>query len=88
MTVQVNGKAVKLDARPGGYVALTRRWRSGDRIDVRLPMTTHLEQLPDKSNYYAVLHGPVVLAARTRMPGDERLQYLADGLARHALEGR
>jgi hypothetical protein len=78
MTVQVNGRAVKLDARPGGYVALTRSWRSGDRIDVRLPMTTHLEQLPDKSNYYAVLHGPVVLAARTRMPGDERLQYLAD----------
>jgi DUF1680 family protein len=78
MTVRVNGRAVKLDARPGGYVALTRRWRAGDRIDVRLPMTTHLEQLPDKSNYYAVLHGPVVLAARTRMPGDERLQYLAD----------
>lgn len=78
MTVQVNGRAVKPDAGPGGYVTLTRSWRSGDRIDVRLPMTTHLEQLPDKSNYYAVLHGPVVLAARTRMPGDERLQYLAD----------
>ncbi|MEG2899863.1 MAG: glycoside hydrolase family 127 protein [Massilia sp.] len=78
MTVQVNGQLVRFATRPGGYVALTRSWRSGDRIDLRLPMTTHLEQLPDKSNYYAVLHGPVVLAARTRMPGDERLQYLAD----------
>jgi len=78
MTVQVNGKAIKLDARPGGYVTIARTWRAGDRVDVRLPMTTRLEQMPDKSNYYAVLHGPVVLAARTRMPGDAQLRYLAD----------
>jgi len=78
MTVQVNGKAIKLDAQPGGYVTIARTWRTGDRVDVRLPMTTRLEQMPDKSNYYAVLHGPVVLAARTRMPGDAQLRYLAD----------
>jgi DUF1680 family protein len=78
MTVKVNGKAVQLDARPGGYVTIARTWRTGDRVDVRLPMTTRLEQMPDKSNYYAVLHGPVVLAAKTRMVGDEALTYLAD----------
>ncbi|MEW7850875.1 glycoside hydrolase family 127 protein [Massilia aurea] len=78
MQVKVNGKAIKLDAQPGGYVTIARTWRTGDRVDVRLPMTTRLEQMPDKSNYYAVLHGPVVLAARTRMPGDAQLRYLAD----------
>ncbi|MGH8855416.1 MAG: DUF6805 domain-containing protein, partial [Telluria sp.] len=47
-------------------------------VDVRLPMTTQLERMPDKSNYYAVLHGPIVLAAKTRLFGDEQLNFLAD----------
>lgn len=78
MEVKVNGAAVKVDARPGSYATIERAWRKGDRVDVRLPMTTHLEQMPGKSNYYAVLHGPVVLAARTRMFGDDKLNFLAD----------
>ncbi|MCB2527401.1 glycoside hydrolase family 127 protein, partial [Listeria monocytogenes] len=69
---------VKIDVRPGGYASIERAWRRGDRVDVRLPMTTQLEQMPGKSNYYAVLHGPVVLTARTRMVGDDKLRYLAD----------
>ena len=78
LVVKVNGKAVKLDAAPGGYVSLARAWKQGDRVDVQLPMSTRLEQMPDKSNYYAVLHGPIVLAAKTRLFGDERLNFLAD----------
>ena len=78
LVVKVNGRAVKLDAAPGGYVSVERAWKKGDRVDVQLPMSTRLEQMPDKSNYYAVLHGPIVLAAKTRMFGDEQLNYLAD----------
>jgi DUF1680 family protein len=78
LVVKVNGRPVKVDARPGGYASIARDWRKGDVVDVQLPMTTRLEQMPDKSNYYAVLHGPIVLAAKTRMPGDEMLNFLAD----------
>lgn len=78
MVVKVNGRAVKFDAAPGGYVSVVRAWKKGDRVDMQLPMSTRLEQMPDKSNYYAVLHGPIVLAAKTRMFGDEQLNYLAD----------
>jgi hypothetical protein len=78
LVVRVNGRAVKLDAAPGGYVSVAQEWKKGDRVDVQLPMTTRLEQMPDKSNYYAVLHGPIVLAAKTRMFGDEKLNFLAD----------
>ena len=78
LVVKVNGRAVKLDALPGGYVSVARTWKKGDRVDVQLPMTTRLEQMPDKSNYYAVLHGPIVLAAKTRLFGDEQLNFLAD----------
>jgi hypothetical protein len=52
-------------------------------------MTTHLEQMPDKSNYYAVLHGPVVLAAKTDGRPDEKLNFLADDSRMgHIAQGR
>jgi DUF1680 family protein len=76
--VRVNGRPVRIDAKPGSYLSLTRAWRKGDRVDVSLPMTTHLEQMPDKSNYYAVMHGPIVLAAKTNPFPAEQLNFLAD----------
>jgi DUF1680 family protein len=78
LAVRVNGRLVNVVARPGSYVSIDRAWRKGDRIDVSLPMTTRLEQMPDKSNYYAVLHGPIVLAAKTNPFVGEKLNFLAD----------
>jgi DUF1680 family protein len=78
LAVRVNGRAVKISAKPGDYVSIERAWRKGDRVDVSLPMTTRLEQMPDKSNYYAVLHGPIVLAAKTNPFPNEHLNFLAD----------
>jgi DUF1680 family protein len=78
LLVRVNGKPVSVNAKPGGYVSLARDWHSGDRIDVRLPMRTTLEQMPDRSNYYALLHGPIVLAAKTQPFANENLNFLAD----------
>jgi DUF1680 family protein len=78
LTVRVNGRLLKVSGKPGDYVSIGRAWRKGDRVDVSLPMTTHLEQMPDKSNYYAVLHGPIVLAAKTNPFPAEQLNFLAD----------
>jgi len=78
LAVRVNGKAIKVNAQPGSYVSIERAWKKGDRVDVSLPMTTHLEQMPDKSNYYAVMHGPIVLAAKTNPFAGEKLNFLAD----------
>jgi hypothetical protein len=76
--VRVNGRAVRIDAQPGSYLSIDRAWRKGDRVDVSLPMSTRLEQMPDKSNYYAVMHGPIVLAAKTNPFLGEKLNFLAD----------
>jgi DUF1680 family protein len=76
--VRVNGRAVRIDAQPGSYLSIDRAWRKGDRVDLSLPMTTRLEQMPDKSNYYAVMHGPIVLAAKTNPFLGEKLNFLAD----------
>ncbi|MFO1388676.1 beta-L-arabinofuranosidase domain-containing protein [Cellvibrio sp.] len=78
LKITINKKPVKVSAQPGEYVSLNRSWRKGDKIDVTLPMKTHLEQMPDQSNYYALLHGPIVLAAKTNPFPSEKLNYLAD----------
>jgi DUF1680 family protein len=78
LKVRVNGRAVRVAGAPGSYVSIVRAWRPGDHVDVTLPMTTRLEQMPDKSQYYAVLHGPIVLAAKTRPFANEHLTFLAD----------
>jgi len=78
LKLSINGKPQAVRAAPGGYVELQRNWRDGDRIDLRLPMRTTLEQMPDRSNYYAVLYGPIVLAAKTAPFANEKLNFFAD----------
>jgi DUF1680 family protein len=78
LAVRINGKAIAVKSKPGQYVKINRKWRSGDKVGVDLPMHTRLESMPDESHYYAVLHGPVVLAAKTQPFPAEKLQYFAD----------
>ncbi|UFH55423.1 glycoside hydrolase family 127 protein [Spirosoma sp. KNUC1025] len=63
--ILVNGKAQPVDAKPASYVAVRRKWKSGDKIIVRFTTSTRLEYLPDGSNWAAFVKGPVVLAAKT-----------------------
>jgi len=86
LQIGINGKKQSYKPGENGYVVISRTWKNGDRLVVDLPMTTHIEQLPDHSPYYTLLHGPVVLAAKTsnaRMDGlfadDSRGGHIAKG---------
>jgi DUF1680 family protein len=81
LAIRVNGRAWPADSKPSSYAAITREWRDGDRVEIDLPMRTMLERLPDGSNYAAIVHGPIVLAART---GTEALEALIAGDGRWA----
>jgi DUF1680 family protein len=59
----VNGKPLDAFAGPGSYLAISRVWKAGDRIDVHLPMTFRLERMPDDETLAAVMYGPLVMAA-------------------------
>lgn len=63
-TVWVNGKVQKVQINAQGYLSLNRSWKKGDKVEMEMPMHIHVEQLPDHSNYYSFLYGPVVLAAK------------------------
>ncbi|MGD0651457.1 MAG: beta-L-arabinofuranosidase domain-containing protein [Verrucomicrobiia bacterium] len=71
MTVTVNGRRQSIKSVPGSYVTVERQWRSGDTVEVRLPMSLRLETLPGDSKTVAILYGPIVLAGElgtTNMP--------------------
>ena len=63
-SVAVNGK--RQPAAPGNFMRIERQWRSGDRIDLELPLTTRLEPVdPQHPDTVALLVGPLVLFAIT-----------------------
>lgn len=78
LELRVNGKKISVNQVPGEFVTLERRWKKGDSIDLTLPMHTELEKLPDGSNYYAIVHGPIVLAAKGQPFASENINYFAD----------
>jgi uncharacterized protein len=73
LKISINKKAFVVIASPSSYIAISRKWKKGDVIDITLPMSSRLEHLPNVPNYVAILHGPILLAART---GAEDLQGL------------
>jgi DUF1680 family protein len=64
LEIALNGETIAIDSAPSSYFTITREWRDGDEIVLRLPMTLRAEPLPHTDGKtVALLHGPVLLAA-------------------------
>jgi DUF1680 family protein len=74
MTVTINGKPEAVAASRGSYTTIERVWKSGDRVDVRLPMSLHTEAMPDDPRMVAVMYGPIVLAGDLGREGLESIK--------------
>jgi DUF1680 family protein len=73
LKITVNGKTIAYNNHPSSYVAINRLWQKGDVVSITLPMHNTIEHMPNVPNYIAVMHGPVLLAAKT---GTEDLKGL------------
>jgi hypothetical protein len=62
MRLAVNGRQETVAAAAGSYVTVEREWRTGDTVEVTLPMSLRVETMPDDPNVAALLYGPIVLA--------------------------
>jgi len=72
-TLRVNGRPFELSTEDG-FTVVSRRWRSGDTVELTLPMALRLEPLaanggPPNDHLVAVLRGPLVLFL-LRDPGE------------------
>jgi DUF1680 family protein len=73
LKIIVNGKVVSYKSLPSSYIAVDRLWKAGDVVQVLLPMHNSIEHLPNVPSYIAIMHGPILLGAKT---GTEDLKGL------------
>lgn len=62
--VKVNGATLKVFSSPSSYLTLERAWKTGDKIEINLPMKLHIDAMPDDPSVQAMMYGPIVLAGR------------------------
>ena len=75
----VNDKPVPDLIAPGSFLSVHRKWKNGDRILLRLPMSLRLEAVDEQHpDTVALLYGPLVLfAVDAAPPSVTRSQLLA-----------
>jgi DUF1680 family protein len=61
-TLKVNGKARMLPLKPGTYLILSEPWKTGDVVELTLPMKVHIHKAPDDPSVQAAMYGPLALA--------------------------
>ncbi len=72
--------------QPSTYYEIDRTWTDGETVTVLLPMHTTIETMPNVGTYVALMHGPILLGAKTGnqdLPGlvadESRWGHIASG---------
>jgi len=73
LKIKVNGKDIDYSALPSSYLCINRKWEKGDVVQITMPMHNTVEHLPNVPEYIAIMHGPILLGAKT---GTEDLKGL------------
>ncbi|MGN0181347.1 MAG: beta-L-arabinofuranosidase domain-containing protein, partial [Candidatus Ornithomonoglobus sp.] len=60
-TIKVNGEAISY-TRSAGYASVEREWKSGDTLEITLPMEIRAYGLADSDTVEAFKYGPTVLS--------------------------
>ena len=63
-SAKINGQTLPAFASPSSYLTLNRVWKTGDKIELNLPMALHIDPMPDDHTVQAVMYGPLVLAGK------------------------
>ncbi len=69
--VKINGKEQKVNAVPGSYLTISRKWKNGDTVELRMPFKFYLEPVMDQQNIASLFYGPVLMAAQETEPQTE-----------------
>jgi DUF1680 family protein len=82
--VTINGEVETVDAVPGSYLTLSRRWSPGDRIDIAMPFSFRVERAIDDPSVQSIYFGPTLLAVQSEPVGEDLESGLIDvSLYRH-----
>jgi DUF1680 family protein len=77
-TVKLNGRELESFAEPSSYFVLNRTWQDGDKVEVSMPMSLHVNAMPDDSTLQAAMYGPLVLFGKLGSEGLTRENLRAE----------
>jgi DUF1680 family protein len=61
VSVRINGEEAEVEAAPGSWAVLRRTWSTGDRVEIRIPLSLRMEPVDVfHPHRVAVLRGPAV----------------------------
>jgi Beta-L-arabinofuranosidase, GH127 len=63
-SLKLNGKAINIDAKAGGYIKLNNTWKNGDRITLQLPMKIKVREWGKNKNSVSVNYGPLTYSLK------------------------
>lgn len=66
--LKINGKTQNISIVPGTYLNIDRKWKNGDTIELKMPLSFHLDPIMDQENIASLFYGPVLLAAQESEP--------------------
>jgi DUF1680 family protein len=61
-SIAVNGVTQSITANPGSYATLSRTWKSGDTVTIKLPMSLRVIPANDNKSIGALAYGPSILS--------------------------
>jgi len=62
IVVVINGRGQMVDLTRGSFITIRRTWKTGDRVELTIPMSLRLEAMPDNPQRVAIFYGPTLLA--------------------------
>jgi len=65
LKISVNGKDISYTVLSSSYISIDKKWKKGDVVKIMLPMHNTVEHLPNVPEYIAIMHGPILLCAKT-----------------------
>jgi DUF1680 family protein len=73
-TVSINGSAQTIAATPGKYVTIDRVWKTGDRVEIVMPMSFRAEPTIDNPVVQSIYYGPTLLTIQAAATGTNTLE--------------
>lgn len=68
VVIKLNGKEIQRSTNPSSYIVINRKWKLGDKLEFRLPMSLRREAMPDNPKRSAIMYGPHVMAVDLSAP--------------------
>ena len=84
--VRINGKRTEKFEIDNNYITLHKKWKSGDEVQLKLPMHIGIEYLPDSSAWASIKYGPIILAAKSDTLNQDGL-FASEGRGSHVAKG-